>query len=61
MGTHRTVEHLSESYLMGTTENVTERLRDLVDAGCDYLCVGPTSADPGQIDFFAREVLPALS
>jgi hypothetical protein len=61
MGTHRSVDHLSECYLMGTTEDVTARLRDLVDFGCDYLCVGPTSADPDQIDFFAREVLPELS
>jgi probable F420-dependent oxidoreductase len=60
MGTHRTVEHLRECYLMGTTEDVTTRLRDLVDAGCDYLCVGPTSADPDQIDFFANHVLPEL-
>ena len=46
MGTHRSVEHLSECYLMGTTDEVTERLQDLVDAGCSYLCVGPTAADP---------------
>ena len=61
MGTHRSVEHLSECYLLGTTDDVTERLQDLVDAGCSYLCVGPTSADPEQIDFFADHVLPRLS
>lgn len=60
MGTHRSVDHLRECYLMGTNEDVVARLRDLVDAGCRYLCVGPTSADPDQIDFFARDVLPQL-
>ncbi len=60
MGTHRSVEHLSECYLMGTTGEVTERLQDLVGAGCSYLCIGPTSADPEQIDFFAEHVLPEL-
>lgn len=60
MGTHRSPEHLRECYLMGTTDDVVERLQDLVDAGCSYLCVGPTSADPEQIDFFADEVLRRL-
>jgi len=60
MGTHRSVEQLRDCYLMGTTEDVTTRLRDLVEAGCGYLCVGPTSADPDQIDFFANHVLPEL-
>lgn len=61
MGTHRPVDHLRECYLMGTNEQVTERLRDLVEAGCNYLCVGPTSADPDQIDYFANHVLPRLT
>jgi probable F420-dependent oxidoreductase len=61
MGSHRSVEHLRECYLMGTTADVVERLRDLVDCGCTYLCIGPTEADPEQIDRFAREVLPELA
>ena len=61
MGTHRSVDHLRECYLMGTNDMVIERLRDLVEAGCNYLCVGPTSADPDQIDFFANNVLPELA
>jgi alkanesulfonate monooxygenase SsuD/methylene tetrahydromethanopterin reductase-like flavin-dependent oxidoreductase (luciferase family) len=60
MGTHRSVEHLQDCYLMGTAEEATERLRDLVEAGCTYLCVGPTEADPEQIRFFAEEVLPEV-
>jgi alkanesulfonate monooxygenase len=61
MGTHRSVDHLRECYLLGTNDAVIERLRDLVEAGCNYLCVGPTSADPDQIDFFANNVLPELA
>lgn len=61
MGTHRTVDHLRECYLLGTTAEIVERLRDLVDAGCTYLCVGPTEAAPEQIDFFAESVLPELA
>ncbi|WP_214366996.1 LLM class flavin-dependent oxidoreductase [Pseudonocardia sp. H11422] len=61
MGTHRSLEHLQECYLLGTTEEIIERLRDLIAAGCTYLCVGPTEADPEQIDRFATDVLPHLS
>jgi len=61
MGTHRSLDHLQECYLMGTTEEVIERLRDLVEAGCTYLCIGPTEADPTQIERFTAEVLPHLS
>lgn len=61
MGTHRSIDHLRACYLMGTNDDVIERLRDLVDAGCTYLCVGPTSADPDQIDYFAGNVLPELA
>jgi alkanesulfonate monooxygenase SsuD/methylene tetrahydromethanopterin reductase-like flavin-dependent oxidoreductase (luciferase family) len=60
MGTHRTFQHLQECYLMGTTDEVVERLRDLVAAGCSYLCIGPTEADPDQIDYFAEHVLPQV-
>lgn len=61
MGTHRSIEHLQQCYLLGTTEEIIERLRDLVAAGCTYLCVGPTEADPEQIERFRTDVLPHLS
>lgn len=60
MGTHRPFEHLQECYLMGTTQEIIERLADLIDAGCTYFCIGPTEADPEQIDLLANEVMPAL-
>jgi alkanesulfonate monooxygenase SsuD/methylene tetrahydromethanopterin reductase-like flavin-dependent oxidoreductase (luciferase family) len=61
MGTHRDIEHLQECYLLGTTEEIIERLRDLIAAGCSYLCIGPTEADPEQIERFTNDVLPHLS
>jgi N-methylhydantoinase A len=33
----------------------------LVDAGCTYLVIGPTMADPAQIDRLAKEVAPRLT
>ena len=46
---------------MGTTAEVVERLQDLLDYGCEYLCIGPTEADPDQIDRLARDIVPHLS
>lgn len=60
MGTHRPFEQLQECYLMGTTEEIIERLRDLIDAGCTFFCLGPTTADPEQVRYFATEVIPKL-
>jgi alkanesulfonate monooxygenase SsuD/methylene tetrahydromethanopterin reductase-like flavin-dependent oxidoreductase (luciferase family) len=61
MGTHRPLEQLQECYLFGTTEEIIERLRDLIAAGCTYLNVGPNVADPEQFERFRTEVLPHLS
>ncbi len=60
MGSRRDFDHLQECYLMGTDAEITERLQDLVGYGCEYLCIGPTEADPDQIDRYAREILPKL-
>lgn len=61
MGKHRSFDHLRECYLIGTTDEIIERLGDLVRAGCTYLCIGPTEADPEQIDFLNERVLPELT
>jgi alkanesulfonate monooxygenase SsuD/methylene tetrahydromethanopterin reductase-like flavin-dependent oxidoreductase (luciferase family) len=61
MGRHRSLEHLEECYLLGTTSEIVQRLQDLVDYGCDYICIGPTEADPAQIDKMATEIIPRLS
>jgi len=61
MGTHRTYEHLQESYLLGSLDEIVERLVDLKDAGMEYLVLGPTSDDPAQLDLIEKHVVPALS
>lgn len=61
MGTRRSFDQLQKGYLLGTTAEVIETLQGLVDAGCRYLCIGPTMADPRQIDILAKEVAPRLA
>lgn len=61
MGTHRTYEHLQESYLLGSLDEILERLVDLKDAGMEYMVLGPTSDDPAQLELIEKHVVPALS
>jgi probable F420-dependent oxidoreductase len=58
MGTHRSWEHLQECYLVGSIDHVNARIADLVDAGLQYLVLGPVTDDPAQIDLMARHVAP---
>lgn len=61
MGTHRTFEHLQESYLLGSMDDILGRIQDLIDAGLDHLIIGPTSDDPEQLDLIANEIVPLFS
>lgn len=61
MGTHRTFDHLQESYLLGSLDDIVARIQDLIDAGLDHLILGPTSDDPEQLDLIAREIVPLFS
>lgn len=61
MGTHRTFEHLQESYLLGSMDDILARIQDLIDAGLDHLIIGPTSDDLQQLDLIANEVVPLFS
>jgi len=61
MGTRRSFQMLEKGYLLGTTSEVIDTLRGLIDAGCTYLCIGPTMADPKQVDILAKEVMPRLA
>ncbi len=60
MGTHRSFEHLQESYLLGSLDEILARLVDLKEAGMEYLVLGPTSDDPKQLELVDKHVLPAL-
>ena len=57
MGTHRTYEHLQESYMIGSIDHINTRIDDLVKAGLKYLVLGPVTDDPAQIDLLAKKVM----
>lgn len=61
MGSRRGFEMLEKGYLLGTTTDIIDTLRGLVEAGATYLVIGPTMADPAQIDILAKEVAPRLT
>ena len=56
MGTHRSFEHLQQCYMIGSIDRINARIADLVDAGLQYLVLGPVTDDPKQIDMLARHV-----
>jgi alkanesulfonate monooxygenase SsuD/methylene tetrahydromethanopterin reductase-like flavin-dependent oxidoreductase (luciferase family) len=58
MGTHRSWEHLQECYMIGSIDRINARIADLVDAGLQYLVLGPVTDDPRQIDLLAKRVMP---
>lgn len=60
MGAHRTFEQLQQSYFMGTTREVVERIRDLERAGFDYLVLGTLDYDLEQLERIATEIVPHL-
>lgn len=61
MGTHRSYEHLQESYLLGSLDEIIARLVDLKDAGVEYFVLGPTSDEPEQLDLIEKHLVPALA
>lgn len=61
MGPHRSPDHLEESYLFGSIDDIVARLVDLKEAGCEYVVIGPTSDDPEQLDLLAKLVIPQVN
>jgi alkanesulfonate monooxygenase SsuD/methylene tetrahydromethanopterin reductase-like flavin-dependent oxidoreductase (luciferase family) len=61
MGTHRERDHLEQSYIFGSIDDIVERLIDLKDAGCEYVVLGPTSDEPEQLDMLAELVIPRVN
>ena len=56
MGTPSLFEHLQQCYMIGSIDRINARISDLVDAGLQYLVLGPVTDDPKQIDMLARHV-----
>lgn len=61
MGDHRDPEHLEQSYIFGTIDEIVERIVDLKDGGCEYIVLGPTSDEPEQLDMLAELVIPRVN
>jgi len=61
MGSHRSIDWLQKGYLLGTTSQIVDRLQRAASVGCSYFILGPTSADPAQIDKLAKDVAPYLT
>ncbi|HZD69420.1 MAG TPA: TIGR03619 family F420-dependent LLM class oxidoreductase [Actinomycetes bacterium] len=61
MGTHRSFEHLQQCYLLGSVDDIVERLKDLEQAGLQYAVLGPTADELGQLDLIAERIAPAFA
>jgi alkanesulfonate monooxygenase len=61
MGEHRSHEHLEESYIFGSIDEIVARLVDLKSYGCEYVVLGPTSDDPEQLDLLVNLVIPQVN
>ncbi|MGC1398599.1 hypothetical protein, partial [Candidatus Binatus sp.] len=61
MGSYREWDHLRTSYLIGSIDRIRARIADLVEAGLQYLVLGPVSDDPVQIDLINKRIVAAFS
>jgi probable F420-dependent oxidoreductase len=61
MGTHRTAEDLAASYLMGTVEEIQDRISALAKVGLEYLILTPVSNDAEQLNALVKHVVEPFS
>ena len=61
MGTHRTFENLQQSYFLGTTREIVERIRDLEAGGIQDMVLATCDYDLEQLERFATEIVPQFS
>ena len=57
MGTHRTFEHLQQSYFLGATREIVDRIRDLEVAGIQDMVLAPCDYDLDQLERFAGDIV----
>jgi len=57
MGTHRTFENLQQSYFLGTTREIVERIRDLEAAGVQDMILATCDYDLDQLERLASDVV----
>ena len=58
MGTYRSFEQLQESYFLGTTNEVIDRIGELERLGFEYLLLGTVDQDLEQLQRIAAEIMP---
>ena len=61
MGTHRSFEHLQQSYFLGATHEIVERIRDLEAAGIQDMVLATCDDDLEQLERFASEIVSVVS
>jgi len=61
MGTHRSFEQLQESYFLGTTNEIIDRIGELERLGFEYLLLGTVDQDLEQLERIASEIVPHFS
>lgn len=57
MGTHRSFENLQQSYFLGTTAEIVERIADLERAGIQDLVLATCDNDLEQLERFASDIV----
>jgi len=57
MGSHRSWEHLTRCYLMGTPARIRDRITELAAAGLEYLVLSPLEYDLAQLDLWQEEIV----
>jgi probable F420-dependent oxidoreductase len=58
MGTHRPFELLRECYLLGTPDDVLERIETLRKEGLEHLILTPLVDDVEQLDLWVKRLVP---
>ena len=57
MGTHRSWEHVTRCYLLGTPAQIRARIAELAEAGLEYLVLSPLDYDLAQLDLWQAEIV----
>jgi probable F420-dependent oxidoreductase len=57
MGTHRTSDDLASSYLLGTIDEIQDRIEDLRRVELEYMILTPVSNDPRQLDLVKKHIV----
>lgn len=58
MGKHRSWEHLQECYMVGSLQDIIERLKILEAAGIEHVTLQPAAPEPEQLEIWADKIMP---